>query len=160
MERYKIEGFSKYNFGLDGSVYSIKKGRFLSGSIDGGYKKFHISNDDNKSRIIQQHQIVYKLYNNDYQLFQGHKLVIGHLNSNGLDNSISNLQLMTQRENLSIERTRKSGLPVGVSICKRSGKFVTHIWMNNKSNHIGLYSTPEEASAAYQDALSKHLNIN
>lgn len=24
MERYKIEGFSKYSFGLDGSVYSIK----------------------------------------------------------------------------------------------------------------------------------------
>jgi len=160
MERYKIEGFSKYSFGLDGSVYSIKKGRFLKGSIsNNGYIRFSLQDDNNKHKVVQQHQIVYKLYHSDYQLFQGQKLVIGHLNSNGLDNHISNLQLMTSRENNSIEKTQKSGLPVGVHVHK-CGKYASQIHINGRNKHIGLYLTIEEASNAYQDALSKHLNIN
>lgn len=154
MTRFNIEGFSKYTFGLDGSVYHIRLKRFHKGCISKyGYLQFCLMNDNNEGKGLCQQNIIYKLFNPDYQLFQGNKLVVGHLNSNPLDNHISNLCLMTNRQNCSIERTEKSKLPTGVSLIRDTGKYRSMIWIKGKQNTIGSYITPEDASIAYQNKL-------
>ena len=40
--------------------------------------------------------------------------------------------------------------PIGVIFCKRSKKFLSSCCKNGKNKHIGYFSNPEEASAAYK----------
>ena len=44
--------------------------------------------------------------------------------------------------------------PKGVSFDRPNKKFIAQLKLNGKSTHIGYFSTPEEASEAYQAALS------
>lgn len=83
----------------------------------------------------------------------GYKLVVDHINSNGFDNNLENLRIITQRENCSKEKTLKSTLPVGVS--KKRNKFQSRIKINDKYLYLGSFNTPEEASNAYQKELAK-----
>jgi hypothetical protein len=83
----------------------------------------------------------------------GHSLVIDHLDSNPENNRLDNLKIVTNRQNLSKERTLKSGLPVGVFI--RGNRFLSNIRKNSKKIHLGSFKTIEEASSAYQEALTK-----
>lgn len=159
MKRFNIEGFNKYTFGLDGSIYHIRLKRFVKGSKGSkdGYLRFSLQNDDNIKKSIRQQQIVYKLFNPDYELFQGHKLVVDHINSNKLDNHISNLRLITNRENLSKEQTEKSGLPVGVCYIKNRNRYQTQIMIDGKKDNLGYFLTPQEASIVYQNKLKSIL---
>jgi hypothetical protein len=158
MKRFNIDGFSKYEFGLDGSVFNVKFEKFVSGVLCKGYIQFGLTNDSGVVKGLKQHQIVYKLFNQDYDLFQGNKMVVDHLNSDKLDNHISNLRLITHRENLSKERTSKSGLPVGVYYDKPTKKYRTLIFINNKHKHLGLFTTTKEASDVYQLKLKEIIN--
>jgi hypothetical protein len=83
----------------------------------------------------------------------GMELVVDHINSTPLDNRPENLRIITNRENLSKERTQKSGLPTGVHFCKQKNVIKARININGKAKHLGTFSTPEEASQAYQNAL-------
>jgi hypothetical protein len=154
MKRFEIEGFSKYSFGLDGSVLHIRKNNFIKGSFNKGYIEYGLISDYGFKKSLRKHQIVYKLFNQDYKLFQSVKLVIDHINSNKLDNHISNLQLVSQRENLSKERTIKSGLPTGVYFEKSRNKYISQIFIDGKTKKLGRFSTPQEASDVYQQALN------
>lgn len=49
-------------------------------------------------------------------------------------------------------KTKKSGLPRGVSTIKNSSKFRATLWKNGKSHHLGVFDTVEQASAAVEAA--------
>ena len=83
------------------------------------------------------------------------KLVVDHIDGNPSNNNINNLRFITHRENMSKERTKKSGLPVGVM--RKANKFCAQIKINYKNIHLGYFETLEEASNAYQNKL-KSLN--
>lgn len=85
----------------------------------------------------------------------GQKLVVDHINSNKQDNSVQNLKIVTQRENSSKEVSLKSSLPTGV--VKRKNKFRSQIRIKKKIKCLGYFSTPEEASKVYQQALKQIL---
>jgi hypothetical protein len=53
----------------------------------------------------------------------------------------------------------KSGLPQGVNIHAQSGRFRATLTANQKSKHIGLFETSEEASVAYQNAKKQECKI-
>ncbi len=87
------------------------------------------------------------------------KYVIDHINSNRLDNRLSNLQAITQRANLSKERTLKSSLPCGVwhQKTKKANTYMrATISILNKRTFLGVFKSKETASQAYQIALSIH----
>jgi hypothetical protein len=88
-----------------------------------------------------------------YKFIGRGKLVVDHIDSNPLNNSLDNLRVITQRENLSKERTQKSGLPVGVSVKHNLYQSLIHI--NKKLVYLGRYKTAEEASLAYQNKLAE-----
>lgn len=87
------------------------------------------------------------------------KLVIDHIDNNPENNHISNLQLITQRENLSKDKFRngKTSIFTGVSWHKQRNKWVTSIRIKNKGIHLGYFANEIEASNAYQRALQELL---
>ena len=89
--------------------------------------------------------------------FQGHKLVVDHDDTNPLNNNLTNLRLLTNRENTSKERSLKSGLPTGVYWHKKNKKYRCQIHINKKRYHIGYYNNVEDASNAYKNKLKTFL---
>ena len=117
-----------------------------------GYKIVGVQIKGLKAKTARVQQLVASVFLG-YK-FQGHKLVVDHIDSNKLNNNLNNLRLISNRENLSKERTIKSGLPTGVSFYKPNKKYRATIVINNKQNYLGYFKTPEEASEAYQNKLN------
>jgi len=86
-------------------------------------------------------------------------LHVDHINSDKTFNALDNLEVVTPREN-SHRHFKKTGrdLPIGVHFSKRhrAKPYYGMIFYDGKNHNLGYYATPEEASAAYQNALSKY----
>jgi HNH endonuclease/AP2 domain len=78
---------------------------------------------------------------------------IDHMNGDPSDNRICNLREATQAQNMQnlrkADKDSKTGF-LGVSEDKK--KFTARIMANGKKYHLGNFSTPEEAHAAYVQA--------
>ena len=70
-------------------------------------------------------------------------------------NTIQDLRDVSQRENSSIERTERSGLPVGIYLYKRTGRYMARIWAQGIDHFLGYFDTVQDASDAYQRALAR-----
>lgn len=116
-----------------------------------GYKQIGIKIKGLKQKTVQVHQLVAAAFLG-YK-FQGHKMVVDHIDSNHLNNNLNNLKIVTQRENASKERSIKSGLPTGFYFNKQNNKYIAQIQINEKRIYLGSFNTPEEASNAYQNKL-------
>jgi len=86
----------------------------------------------------------------------GHSLVVDHINNVKTDNRLENLQLISQRHNLSKDKNGTSRYP-GVSWYRRVKKWQAHIVINGKHAHLGYFTDESEAALAYQKALENHL---
>jgi hypothetical protein len=145
-------------YGNGRGSYKIKIGEidFTNMKLSRGYNQITVQIKELKQRkTILLHQLVAATFLG-YK-FQGHKLVVDHIDSNKRNNRVDNLKIVTVRENTSKERTIKSGLPVGVCFCKRDKKYYSMIYINKKSMFLGSFNTIEDASNAYQQKL-KSLN--
>lgn len=86
------------------------------------------------------------------------KGVIDHINHVRTDNRIANLRDVSKQVNCINRKTaqsNKNGLPLGVFLDKRRNTFYSQIYVNGKSEYLGTFRTPEEASNAYLLARSK-----
>ena len=94
----------------------------------------------------------------------GHKLIIDHKDGVKDNNHISNLRIVTNRENCSTcFRSKKhtySSKYVGVYWFKRDKRWKAHIRINGKLERLGSFDCEKEASKAYQKALKEHLQNN
>lgn len=96
----------------------------------------------------------------------GHSIVVDHINGHRDDNRITNLRLVTNRENVTIchrEYSRElSSKYAGVSWCSRNKKWHSKIVIDGKRIHAGYFDIEIEAHLAYQDKLNRYkqsLNI-
>lgn len=144
-----IEGYQVSNLGSVKKINTdiFEKDSILNPWIEKGY--FRLSLNGKRFKV---HQLV-------AMAFLGHKpcrhkLVIDHIDSNPSNNRVENLRIVTNRENLSKERTIKSGMPTGVHLNKKSNKYISQITINRIQRHLGSFNTIEEASEAYQKALA------
>jgi len=139
--------------------YSVKCTNVKYGQVDftklkpkfGGYLQVGIQIKNLGKRQYQVHEIIA----NTFLIKTYLKNIVHHKDGNPSSNNISNLCFVSHRENMSKERTLKSGLPVGVM--KKSNKYCAQIKVNYKNIHLGYFETIEEASNAYQNKL-KSLN--
>ena len=96
---YKVNSnYKNYRIYPNGRVWSIRKKRFLFGSVtDIGYMKYFITFDNtNFSRWRGAHQIVYETFIGPIQ--SGYE--IGHIDNNKLNNNVSNLEMITHKKNV------------------------------------------------------------
>lgn len=89
----------------------------------------------------------------------GHRLVIDHINGDKSDNRVANLRIVTHSQNVqTCFRNKKEGCSsrfIGVSWNKPMCKWISFIRVNHKNKNLGYFLTEQEASNAYQLALSK-----
>lgn len=154
MEEWKtIPGYEGlYEISTDGRVrnlnYYRKKGNVqeLKPRLNGGYLKIWLFKKG-KGKLFRIHVLLAMTFFG--YVLNNHTLLVDHINNNPLDNKLENLQIITNRENSS--KDKKGNLPTGVSIIGR--KFRARIMIDGTKKHIGTFSTPEEASEAYQKEL-------
>ena len=139
---------------LERKVYSnnklhyIQKENILNKYISTrGYYSVTLSkNSKTKTRTI--HQLVAIAFLN-YKPDKTTKIVVDHIDANKLNNNLNNLQLISNREN--INKDKKRELPTGVT--KENNKYRVKIFINKKSEHLGMFNTIDEASKAYKNKL-------
>ena len=90
----------------------------------------------------------------------GYKLVVDHINDNPLDNRLSNLQIITQRQNaikywLKINREDKK---IGAVFCKKQNAWLSSIHFKGRRVYLGCFKTQTEASEYYESALKSIIN--
>ena len=136
-----------------GRVRSFKYGkvRILKSSPDKqGYHILRLcKNSICKSIIV--HQLVAVCFLN--HKICGHKLVVDHINDNKNDNTVENLQIVTQRYNVYKTQGNYSSKYKGVSFCNTFKKWAAMISINGKRKHLGRYQNEYDAHLAYQNAL-------
>lgn len=134
-----------------GNKYS-KKIKILKGRPDGnGYSKIALfKNTVRKDYRI--HKIIAITFLNHTPC--GMKYVVDHIDNNKENNKISNLQIITNRENCSKGWIgKKSSKYTGVY--KSKNKWVANITHNYNCKSLGVFSSEFEAHKSYQKALSK-----
>ena len=72
------------------------------------------------------------------------KIIIDHIDHDKLNNNIENLRIVSNQQN---QFNRKA--PKGYYFNKQNQKYRAKIQLDNKSIHIGYYTTEEEAREAY-----------
>ena len=133
LEFKEIPSFSSYRINRLGQIWSDKSNKFMKPFINNhGYQQTRLTNDEGKQQTIRFHQLVAITFLGHKP--NGHILVVDHINYNKLDNRLSNLQLISNRENLSKDayRTKKTGLPLGISTKRGGTEYMFAKQLNNK----------------------------
>jgi len=119
---------------------------------DRGYKSA-ILNNNKKRKTFTVHSLVWDHFGD--QPRNGLKLQVDHIDNNKLNNRIDNLQLLTQRANISkYHKTQKhTSHYTGVHWSKDSKKWRSVIGINGKYKHLGYFIDEHDAHLAYQKAL-------
>ena len=82
---------------------------------------------------------------------------IDHWDGNGINNRRSNLRLATGCQNCQNQKAKscnRSGFK-GIWLHSVNGNWVACITANRRRQHLGVFDTPEEASAAYIEAAKR-----
>lgn len=117
-----------------------------------GYSMVSLSIND-KKKTFKVHKLVALAFLNHKP--SGHKIVIDHIDSNKNNNSLDNLQLISNRENVVKGKITKSSSSkyIGVSWSKKANKWTAQIKINGGYKYLGYYSNELDACNAYQKAL-------
>lgn len=149
----KIKDYPDYEVSNLGNVKSLKfnKEKILKPSKDGkGYLKVALFKNG-KSKTKKNHKLVAMAFLN--HITNGYEIVVDHINNIPTDNRLENLQLITQRENVSKDIVNSSSKYTGVSWYKRDNKWKSSIRIKGNKKHLGYFKCEIEASKAYQEAL-------
>lgn len=154
----KVPGYEDYEISNIGNLmsYKCKKSKLIKGTInEDGYLRYTITNK--KGVFTSGAQVIVAM------AFLGHipdgnKLVIDHKNENPLDNSVENLQIVTQRYNIRKNPGKYSSQYKGISWYNTLKKWRAQIRINGKQKHIGCFDNEYDAHLAYQNKL-KELNL-
>jgi hypothetical protein len=98
---------------------------------------------------IKAHRLVWLMHYGHWPLHD-----VDHIDGDRNNNKISNLRQATPRQNtfnVGIRTTNNSGYR-GVSWHRPLSKWRAQIHTDGRGQHLGYYDTPQEASAAYEQA--------
>lgn len=113
---------------------------------------------DNKTkRTIHVHKLIAMAFLNHTPC--GYEQVVDHIDGKPLNNNLSNLRVISQRENTKKERMKTSSNYVGVSWHKSSKKWKSYIYIKQKQIYLGLFNNELDAHQAYQNALNNIIKL-
>ncbi len=138
-----------------GSDGRIIKGRVLKQNTKDIYGYIHVNLFKNgKSKNYTVHYLMATTFLNHKA--NGHKIVIDHIDNNPSNNSLENLQLISNRQNTSKDKKGFSSKYIGVCWHKRREKWMSSIRINGIVKYLGYFNSETEASDAYKKEL-RHL---
>jgi hypothetical protein len=144
---------NKYQINTFGQVLSKKTNKILKQSIDStGY--YAVGLTDKKTKIFRVHKLMAITFLNHTP--NKHYLVIDHIDNNKLNNKIENIQLVTQRKNISKDRIKEA--PLGSSFYK--GKYHVRFYYNGKNEYLGSFINKIDAHLAYQSKLKEYAEMS
>ena len=147
-----IKSLPKYSYRECGKVHCFYKEKILVKSINiHGYIWIALYKNRHR-KIYKLHQLVAMAFLN-HKPDGTQKIVVDHINDIKSDNRLQNIQLITQRENAFKTQGKGSSKHKGVSLCKRTNKFVSQIRINGKQTFLGRFNNEEEAHQSYQNKL-------
>lgn len=111
---------------------------------------------DKKPKTRTIHQLVAEAFLN--HLPCKFELVVDHIDNNKNNNCVTNLQIVTQRENLSKDKKNKSSKYTGVTWHKFHQKWTASIRIGKSRKYLGYYVDQYEAHLAYKKELNLILN--
>lgn len=152
-----IRGYSGYKVSNLGKVKSFKGAfpRELKLCLNRGYNTVCLWSKS-KGKTFSVSQLVAMAFLG--HVVNGHDLVVDHIDNNKLNNHISNLQIITARENCSKDKSR--------SKCKYIGVYPNSLntWracmsINGTTVHLGTFNNKIDAHNAYEAKLKDINNI-
>ena len=153
-----VPNYDNYMMSSRGRVKSLNfnrsgKERLLKQSLaKTGYLVFNLCKEG-KRKTFQVHVLVVMTFLGHISC--GHKLVVDHIDGNRLNNNLSNLQVITNRENCTKDKKGGSSKYVGVYWSKAYNKWQAQISINGKSKRLGRFTNELDASEAYQKKLKE-----
>ena len=97
------------------------------------------------------HQLVAMSFLN--HIPNGFKIVVDHINSDKLNNNLSNLQLVTNRQNSSKDKNSSESNYTGVyRSCK---KWRARAYIDGKLKHLGTFENKLDAFKVYQEKIKQ-----
>lgn len=154
----RVKSLDRYilNKGNKGDNKTSKlKGRILKDRISrtrhgtSGYRivSLHKNGVSSQFRISR---IVYETFIDEID----ENLVIDHINNIKTDDRLENLQMLSQRQNISKDRGNKKHCKlIGAYKCSKTDKFYSQININGKIIYLGRYDDEISASEAYKKYL-------
>lgn len=138
-------------------IYITKRERILRYSLTPDGYPCVVLYKDKKRKIFKVHTLVWDHFGNSPR--NGHILQVDHIDGNKQNASITNLRLLSNRENCTYGKLskKKSGLPTGVYYDDNRKKYVSQINIKGKTVPLGRFLTIDEAYSAYQKALKELL---
>ena len=172
MESWKdIKGYEgKYQISDLGSVKSI--GRKMIGKSNsiriskeiilkqgvGTQGYFHVClTKKSEKKTFKIHKLVAEAFLS--HLSCGYKEVVDHIDNNPKNNKISNLQLVSQRLNMTKDQFRKNPKSKYVGVSRSQKKWRAKIYFKGNQENLGLFLKEEEAHLAYQKRLNQITNV-
>jgi len=133
--------------------YRVVKEKFFKLNIDScGYYTVRLSSFG-FAKSFRIHVLVCESFLNHTP--DGFNLVIDHIDNDKLNNSLHNLQIVTNRYNSTKDKKIGTSRHVGVTWSKNHTKWKSCIYIGGKSKHLGYFDCELAAAKAYNDKLKE-----
>ena len=118
----------------------------VAGSLDSkGYLRFQVA-----GRTHKAHRLAWLYVHGEWP-----KGEIDHIDGDRSNNAIANLRVATARQNQQ-NKTAKVNASGFRGVSKMGRKWRALVTINGRRTHVGIFDTPEAASAAYEAAAAEH----
>ena len=124
------------------------KNWYASVRLNTSYARSNVTNGTERSHV----------FIHNFLMGNSKGLFVDHIDGDGLNNRRCNMRFATHAQNMRNARIRCDSTTgfKGTNFHKQSGKWMARIRVNDKSNYLGLFTSPEEAHAAYCAASEKY----
>lgn len=141
----------------DDSYAFLSKWRWYAGGEPTRYYAYRHVNFPaiKRGQAVAMHHLVLGMYSP-----QRYGLNVDHIDGNSLNNQLSNLRVVTTRENSQNLKSHRSGKLVGTTYCHKKRKFRARIRFKDKQVFLGAFDSAIEGYTAYKIALAKIANGN
>ena len=116
-----------------------------------GYKTVNLNKNGKMQYFLIHHLVAIAFLNHKVS----RAMHIDHIDGVKINNLLSNLQILTHRQNVSKQKRKTSSKYVGVCWIEKRKRWVSVIQINKKANFLGYFKIEKDASDAYQKALNK-----
>ena len=151
-----IKGYEgSYKVSNRGNIVSLKNNNYRLLKIiigNHGYPVINLHKSGvKKTRLI--HQLVAEAFIG--HVVDGLVLVVNHIDFNKQNNIVSNLEIVTQRENSNKKHLKSSSKYTGVYYSKHHEKWGVSIRTGKNRRYLGMFDTEIQASKEYDKELEK-----